>query len=159
MVKALLGGNVMDNPFFKQCPSCKEWFSRRAILRDPKIKPIGMSVNPNDPDLSLFFFQHDCENCGTSFTIPVKEFLPVIEEPLDDNLQGRANCPGHCTHLDDLSDCHLPCLYAPFRRLILSIMREREQLSEKEAGAADQTVPAKETARPQATGLSMDLIR
>ena len=149
----------MDNPFFKQCPSCREWFSRRAILQNPQIRPIGMSVDPRNPDLSLLFFQHDSDHCGTSFTIPVKEFLPVIEEPLNEDMMGRANCPGHCTHIDDLNECHLSCLYAPFRRLILSILENREKLAEAALTTSDSTPSEKEAARPQTAGLSIDLIR
>ena len=149
----------MDNPFFKQCPSCHEWFSRRAILMNPEIKPIGMSVNPNNPDLSLFFFEHDNGKCGTSFTIPVKEFLPVIEEPLEENLMGRANCPGLCTHLDELSECHSKCLYAPFRRLVLTMLETREKSAEEEPRENDLPTEHKETARSHATGLGAELIQ
>lgn len=122
----------MESPLFKQCPSCGVWFSRRAIFEDPEVKPIGMSVNSHDSEMSMLFFEHDSPNCGTSFAIPFKEFIPFLGQTEDESLLGTDTCPGHCLHISDLSVCHHACRYAPYRKLILAILESKIGIKEPE---------------------------
>ena len=112
----------MDRSRFKQCPTCKQWFSRKDILRSPDILPLGMSVSPDNPELGMLFFQHDVLECGTSFTIPIEEFFPLIEEPIPRQILTPPTCSVFCTHLEDLHACHMDCRYAPVRRLVLDLV-------------------------------------
>jgi hypothetical protein len=112
-----------DRPI-KQCPNCGEWFSLQDVLENPEIEPLGMSFENADSELNVYYFRHTSERCGTSFVIPVYEFAGLVREPMHANiLRGTTECESHCTSVDDLSACSQQCLYAPFRRLLLSMLR------------------------------------
>ncbi|MBD3256818.1 hypothetical protein GF377_00195 [candidate division GN15 bacterium] len=117
----------MDSRKFKQCPKCDEWFSVHDILDNPDIQPTGMTFEDLESLSNLFFFNHNCEHCGTTFAIPVTEFGQYIHENIPPQpLTGTDKCNRHCLSIDDLSECGAECLFAPYRRFLLAMIRRRE---------------------------------
>ncbi len=110
----------------KQCPNCGEWFSLRDLLENPEIEPLGMSFESTDSELNVYYFRHTFERCGSSFVVPVYEFAELVPGPLPAKiLRNRSECEGHCTTVDDLTACSQQCMYAPFRKLLLSMLRTK----------------------------------
>lgn len=111
----------------KECPKCAVGLTLSDFLTKVEIEPIGMSIDPVDPELNFYYFNHECANCGTTFVVDVRAFVPCIDEPIPTQiLHGSSVCGGHCTRIDDLAQCPNECLYAPFRRFLL---RLRDKLS------------------------------
>ncbi|MFN8177610.1 MAG: hypothetical protein U0167_06775 [bacterium] len=109
----------------KTCPGCGSVFTLQQILSSPDIEPIGMQFIDPDNANNMYYFNHQCPSCGSTFVVPVNVFLPFIAEPVPDRaLTGTEVCERHCLRIDDLNQCHAPCHYAPFRRFLLR-MRER----------------------------------
>ena len=101
-------------------------FSLRALLESPEVAPIGMQIEDTDHAWNYYYFNHECPSCGSTFTIPVLDFLPFISEPVPDLvLTGTETCQRHCMKIGDLMECHNACRYAPFRRFLLNLRRER----------------------------------
>jgi hypothetical protein len=91
----------------------------------PDFEPIGMQFIDPELEVNMYYFNHICPGCGSTFVVSVADFLPYMTEPvLDTILTGTDNCERRCTRLDDLAVCHAPCRYAAFRRFLLQ-MRER----------------------------------
>jgi len=112
---------------FKECPNCGHWFTALEIMESPTVEPIGMRFDEEDPTFNLYFFNHVCEGCNTTFVIEVDKFLPFIMEPVAEKaLTGTDVCEGHCTNLADLRECTTNCHYAPFRRFLLSMIEIRK---------------------------------
>ena len=106
----------------KTCPSCGPPFTLRDLISLPEIAPLGMQFETGDPDSNVFYFNHNRPGCGSTFVVPVMEFLPLITEPIPDSiLTGSEKCGHHCLSIDDLSICQAPCKYAPFRRFLVGI--------------------------------------
>jgi hypothetical protein len=102
-------------------------FTLRDIIMNPYVVPKGMSVESATPELNVFYFLHNVPYCGSSFVIPVEEFRVLISEPIPEaSLTGSRVCGHHCTTVGDLSACGERCYYAPFRRLLLAMMEEKE---------------------------------
>ena len=117
----------MNTKKFKKCPNCGHWFTALEIMESRAVDPIGMQFEEEDPGLNFYFFNHTLESCNTTFAIEVDKFLPLIMEPVAERaLTGTEFCECHCTKLDDLSECTTNCRYAPFRRLLLSMIETRK---------------------------------
>jgi hypothetical protein len=115
--------NAKDR-LIKQCPNCGEWFSLRDLLENPEIEPVGMSFESADSELNVYYFRHMSERCGSSFVVPVYEFAGLLPEPINAKIRrGLPDCESHCITVDDLAACSQQCMYAPFRRLLLSMLR------------------------------------
>ena len=131
----------MASPEIKTCPGCGARFTLPQILEHQEIEPVGMQFI--DPELkeNMYYFNHICANCGSTFLISVIEFLPFIKETIPEAVMtGTDVCGGHCTRLKDLEECQAPCMYAPFRRFLLSLKREaatsQPQPAASDAGSA-----------------------
>ena len=108
---------------FKQCPSCKKWFSSDEVIHNPEIKPIGMAYLEDEKNTAYFYFQHTVPGCGSSFLIEIKDFEPFLTEDIPPvSLINSHRCGGQCVDLFDLSACDNECYYAPFRRYILKLI-------------------------------------
>ncbi len=117
----------MNQRRFKQCPGCGKWFSLKNIMECEHIKPVGMSFESKSFGLNVYYFNHQVESCGTTFLIPVKEFIPVLQEPIPClDLTGTSDCEMHCMYIDDLTECSRECIHAPFRRFLVNIASRRE---------------------------------
>lgn len=111
----------------KRCPSCGEEFSIRDLISSREIMPLGMSSQENKPELNVFYFQHDVPQCGSTFIVPVEEFVELIEEPVPLNNFYRTHaCENHCDSALALAHCDQRCVYAPYRRLLLSLLDASE---------------------------------
>ena len=114
----------------KTCPGCGRVFTLQHLIDSPDIEPVGMQFV--DPELAenMYFFNHICPGCGSTFVVSVIEFMPLIKEPIPDaDLNGAEVCKEHCTRLDDLAICQSGCRYAPFRRFLLSLRNRRPGIS------------------------------
>ena len=110
----------------KKCPGCGTLFTLQQILSSPDVDPIGMQFDDADHENNMYYFNDVCPACGSTFVMPVLAFLPFIAEPVPDlALTGTEVCEKHCLRIEDLSACHAPCRYAPFRRFLLQMRRER----------------------------------
>ncbi len=110
----------------RQCTCCGYEFELAAVMTDPVIVPIGMQFEDPDHRYNYFYFNHVCEGCGSTLLIPVLDLLPLIDEPVPDEiLTGGETCGGHCTRLSDHAPCEAACRYAPFRRFLLRMLRAK----------------------------------
>ena len=110
----------------KTCPGCGTVFTLQEILSSPEVEPVGMQFLDTDPTHNVYYFNHVCPSCGSTFVIPVLAFLPFIAEPVPNlALTGTEVCEHHCLRIEDLNVCHAPCRYAPFRRFLLRMRKER----------------------------------
>lgn len=108
----------------KTCPGCGANFALSQIIEGQDVEPVGMQFV--DPELkwNMYYFNHVCTNCGSTFLISVMEFLPFIKEPIPESVMtGTEDCGGHCARLKDLEECQAPCMYAPFRRFLLGMKK------------------------------------
>lgn len=106
----------------KDCPLCRERFSRSDLIRSPAIAPIGMLHSPpfrGEPAKTLYFFNHVPDTCGTTFTTHVQLFAELIGPVTAPLLHGTDDCEDHCSRLEDLGACNQQCANAPYRRFLI----------------------------------------
>ena len=119
-----------SNP--KQCPTCGKVFSLEDLLSDPELVPVGMTSDEEDIPESLYYFTHNIPDCGTTFTIPAREFRPVISERVpEESLRGHIDCPGLCTRISEFRACKNNCHWAPYRRLLIDMVERRKIVKSK----------------------------
>jgi len=107
----------------KCCPKCSKWFTLRDIEESPEIEIIGMMLEPEEPSFNCYYFNHVCENCGTTFLIHVEHLEPLINEEIPEPIAtGNEDCEGQCTDLENREECSNHCRYAPYRRLLKRLM-------------------------------------
>ncbi len=108
----------------KSCPLCGESFTLEQLIEHSDIVPIGMRLDDADPSLNLYFFDHAIESCNTTFVIPIPWFHSLLKErvPLAD-MAGSCSCAQYCTNIEDFSVCNKECSWAPYRRLLMEMMR------------------------------------
>jgi len=124
-VRRAKGGNSMTGMTVKQCPGCGACLTLQQIRDCDDIRPLGMQVIGPGLKGGVAYFNHTRPGCGTTFVVPVIELIPLITEPIPDAiLTGTESCERHCLTLADLGECGQPCLYAPFRRLIISMVEQ-----------------------------------
>jgi len=117
----------------KQCPKCGLRFTLRDILENRDIIPIGMASDDNDPELNFYYFNHESVSCKTTFTVPLSAFEQIINEDIPEHiLMGTDCCEEHCSSIEDLSLCSQECRYAPYRRLLLSMIEKKKLLLQTE---------------------------
>jgi predicted RNA-binding Zn-ribbon protein involved in translation (DUF1610 family) len=107
----------------KRCPLCGRQFTARDLLADVEVNAVGMMGEEGGFDRPVFFFNHDCPSCGTSFTVPTEEFAQFIHEKVPAaRLEGTRACEGHCSHLGDVGECGAQCASAPYRRFLVRVL-------------------------------------
>ena len=123
----------MHDANLKQCTVCKVWLSAEDIIKDPDIVPLGMSLAVDNPEKAYYYFIHNVPDCGTTFLIPVEDLAEFVAEAIPtERLTLTDHCEDHCVSIDDLSECHQECYYAPYRRLLLT-MFEAKRLAAAQA--------------------------
>ncbi len=111
---------------FKECPACGLGFSLQDIIHDPTIRPLGLTAESSDPETTVYVFDHSIPGCKTTFMIPAIKFIPIIDEPIPDEIRiDRPDCESRCTNIDDWLECQTECFHAPFQRLLLRMVREK----------------------------------
>ena len=106
----------------KECPKCGMQICKSDIFELHELKPIGMALHSETLERAYYYFVHEIEECGTTFVLPIVDFIDCIEEHVPEKLNaGTQNCPGHCLAIDDLSTCQNECSHAPFRRLLMKM--------------------------------------
>ncbi len=115
---------------FKKCQKCgKIWGTRDEFLDLTDLNPLGFQAHFTDGSKSILFFTHMSENCGTTISIPVFEFLdffPAYEEmPLDLN---GPECDGLCLRDNRLQACSNPnCRNALVREFVQTLKEKKKQ--------------------------------
>ena len=113
----------------KKCPCCGQQFSFNDLLKQPYIEPKGITFYDNKPEMNMFFFNHVCENCNTTFAIPAKDFTGFLTEDVPDKvLAGLPECEKRCLDINDKNEFTQNCQWAPFRRFIIQLIDEKEKL-------------------------------
>lgn len=102
---------------FKICGMCKvDWNTRQQFLCDKGVYYYGYQVFPDDLDMGLLLFEHQC---GTTMSEFVKTFLDLDDGPVyDKNLMGTSVCPGYCLEIKETRLCENKCSCAHVRRII-----------------------------------------
>ncbi len=105
------------------CPYCKAPFSLEDLLTSPDIVPIGMVLEDDNAEWNSYYFNHMAQGCGTTFTVGVEVFAPVLAERVPDAIRtGSCECEGRCTSLSDLGECRAECHWAPYRRFLATLL-------------------------------------
>lgn len=108
---------VRTDAVVNQCPMCARPLTLGDVLSHPEVKPIGMAFLGGE---NLYYFNHVCAGCGSTFTVPVELFLPLLPERVPpESLESTSSCERHCRRVKDLERCSQPCRYAPFRRFLI----------------------------------------
>lgn len=107
----------------KVCPLCKLKISVDDILNNSQVIPIGINLDPEDPEFNFYFFTHIDSNCNTTFTVNVEIFKSCIEDHIPENINtGKEGCNGHCSDLSDNLICRATCKWAPYRTFIINLI-------------------------------------
>ncbi|MBE0564479.1 MAG: hypothetical protein IH621_00855 [Krumholzibacteria bacterium] len=107
------------------CPFCKAPFTLEDLVASPDIAPIGMMLNDDDAAWNFYYFNHMASGCGTTFTVSVEVFAPLLNEAVPEAIRTHScDCEGRCTSLADLAECGAECHWAPYRRF-LGVLRAR----------------------------------
>ncbi len=110
----------------KTCPTCGQVFSLEDLLSNPLVVPLGMTSDEQDKPEMLYYFTHEIPECGTTFTVPAAGFSSVINQSIPENsMRGYSVCPGHCARINEFRLCQNECHWAPYRRLLLEMVRRR----------------------------------
>lgn len=119
----------MREEIIKVCPGCGAQMSAREIIEKPEVKLLGMSFGPDDsPEMAYYFFQHEVENCQSSFLVPVIEMIQFIDRSIpQQKLALGESCERHCVNINDLRTCKQNCYYAPFRDFLMKMIRAKQQ--------------------------------
>ncbi len=105
------------------CPFCKAAFTIEDLLTRPDIKPIGMLLGDNEAAWNSYYFNHITPDCGTTFTVRVDAFAPLLTESIPMEIRtGACDCEGRCTSLTDLAECRAECHWAPYRRFLPTLV-------------------------------------
>ena len=113
-----------ERAVFKTCSACDMVWTRRAeMLADPYVQLVGYQVNLVEPGLGLLLFNHDLEECGTTFSIEAHDFRDLYQgEIYETKLFGTEECPEYCLHHGMLEACPRRCECAWVRE-VLTIIR------------------------------------
>ena len=112
----------------KKCPSCGILFSLSDIINQPFIEPKGITLYDKNPDMNMFFFNHVCPTCNTTFAIPAKDFIGFLKEDIPNKvLAGLPECETRCMDINDKDVCRQNCQWAPFRRFILQLIENKKK--------------------------------
>ena len=112
---------------FMQCPYCKAWLSSREIIEDESVEPMGLRLGDDDIEWNYYFFRHRTADCGTTFTMNAEEFDSFLTEPVPNKIRtGQDNCEGLCITMKDHEECSQECHWAPYRRFLIRMMKNRQ---------------------------------
>lgn len=123
----------MQDTSLKQCGFCKLWLSAEDIVTDPDIVPLGMAFGEGETETAYYYFVHNVPDCGTTFLLPVTDLSEYVNEEIPkEKLMLSECCEEHCVSLDDLSECHQECFFAPYRRFLLRMLESKRQAATQE---------------------------
>jgi len=115
----------------KMCPFCSTAFSLSDLVLDVDVEPIGMMLQDDAADC-MYFFNHECPGCGTTFAVPIDVFAAMIDEPIPPHTLGNtAACNGHCSRLKDLAICDNECANAPYRRFLVNVLHRDRPVAQR----------------------------
>jgi hypothetical protein len=113
---------------FQRCGSCgHEWPTFETFTLDARVRPIGVQIVPDRPDLNVLVFEHAC---GSSVSVRASRLRHLLgrEEPtVRPSLFGTEVCNGHCRLIENMKSCDQPCANASDRRLLLLIAAAQKE--------------------------------
>lgn len=108
------------------CPFCGETFTVEDLITSSDIQPIGMVLNDDEATWNSYYFNHVTPQCGTTFTVRVGTFAPLLSEQVPAEIRtGECNCEGRCTSLTDLAECQVECHWAAYRRFLPNLVARK----------------------------------
>lgn len=109
---------------FQKCNVCgRIWESRDEFLCDPLVVLKGYQVHFKELTAGFFLFNHEQEDCCTTFSIEVKKFSDMYSGPIfETKLHGTNACAQFCLHPQNLTPCPKQC-ECSFVRNILDIVQ------------------------------------
>lgn len=108
------------------CPFCGAQFSAAALLQDPEVAPIGMTLEDGEAHWNFFYFNHLRPDCGSTFTVRADELNCLLTEPAPPDIKtGEPGCEGRCTRVEDHEACLNDCHWAAYRRLLITMIDTR----------------------------------
>lgn len=116
----------MPHAIAKRCPLCATAFSLRALVESPEVQPMGLTMIDEDPEVSVFYFNHLPSKCMTTFALPISAFTSLIRERVPTKCHAYTEvCEGHCQDRDDHALCSQDCRNAPYRRFMVDVLMPR----------------------------------
>jgi hypothetical protein len=111
----------------KQCPKCQQqWLSLQQFLQAKNVDVIGFQPNCKDPLSGYVYFQHQEEQCQTSFVIKLSEFTSLVPNYNGVEFQfGQVdNCPGFCLNTNNKRSCDNAVCRGAINREIVSKLNQ-----------------------------------
>ena len=114
---------------FKTCPKCQqEWQEKQDFICDPDIKVTGYSVNYEQLEEGLFFFNHVRPGCSSTLATRAGDYTYLYTGQIADvRLTDEEGCPRYCQEADNLRRCNQNCECA-FVREIIATIKEIQQI-------------------------------
>lgn len=118
---------TMTDKIIKHCPRCSTPFTAREMLESDCIIPIGITVDEENPELAYFYFNHNDNNCHSTFMVAAKDFEQFVNP--DKSLEiktGQNGCEGHCLEIEDTFQCDNNCYWVQYRNFISKLMNKKK---------------------------------
>ena len=113
--------NLKMNPF-KICSKCAyTWRVRDDFLEDPSICLVGFQASSIEGESGYYLFNHilDGNRCDTTLAVEVEAFLSLHKGTMFADIKFKSPlCEGHCTRVEDLSQCPVECKNAVAREIM-----------------------------------------
>ena len=107
---------------FKTCSKCSyAWRGRDEFLEDPSICLVGFQASFIENESGYYLFNHilDEGHCNTTLMVKVEDFLSLHTGTMFPDIKfERDLCEGHCTRVEDLSQCEVKCKNAVAREIM-----------------------------------------
>jgi hypothetical protein len=88
-----------------------------------------MNLDDRNPERNFYYFNHESENCGTTFVVSVTNFNSMLSEDIPEDLRfGTETCGGKCLHIADLTICEQDCRWAPYRRFLTQLYHRKREM-------------------------------
>ncbi|MCP4581043.1 MAG: hypothetical protein GY839_05455 [candidate division Zixibacteria bacterium] len=117
----------MSNDIIKKCTLCGESFTADDLINNHDLRLLGMLYVPDEDEKAYYFYQHEGENCGTSFAVNVDLMRKYISEAIPDKKRAQSNrCETHCVKVTDKRECEQECNYAAYRRFLFKMIEMRK---------------------------------
>ncbi len=107
---------------FKICTKCAyTWRVIDDFLKDPFICLVGFQASFDETESGLYLFNHIPEenHCATTLAVEVETFLSLYRGTMFTDIKFKSpQCEGHCTRVEDLSQCRVECKNAVAREIM-----------------------------------------
>jgi hypothetical protein len=127
----------MSEPHFKTCSCCGTvWADREAFMSDGTLDVNGYKADFERLGEGLFFITHRRAGCGSTLSIPAKEFFDLYTGVrYTERRTLTEECPRYCLNEKQLDRCLVSCECA-FVREVLNVLRERLRAARAATGSS-----------------------